>query len=279
MTGSGSAGRRWRWSRAAGTFAAVPPGGPVDVIDSWLVSDGHVVALDAHLDRFTAACATLFSVPREHTSAFLRAAVRRIPARGHWFPRMELTARDGEPAFHLWLRTAPPRGATVRVWVHDGADRRRHPSVKGPDLDWLTQVRSAARDRGADEAFLRSADGRLVEGTTTSVLWWRDDTLYAPDADRLDLLPSVTRTAILRIAAAHRTRVVHECPRPEELDGLETWAVNALHGIRPVREWVGTTTVAGPTPRARTWQTRLSALAADIFQEPAVDRSQKPVTR
>ncbi|MFF9090833.1 aminotransferase class IV [Streptomyces sp. NPDC014991] len=277
MTGSGSAGRRWCWSQADGTFAAVPPDGPVDVIDSWLVSDGRVVALDAHLDRFTTACATLFAVPREHTSAFLRAAVRRIPARGRWFPRMELTVRDGGPAFHLRLRAAPPRGAAVRVWVHDGADQRRHPSVKGPDLDWLAQVRSAAQRRGADEALLLSADGRLVEGSTTSVLWWRGDTLYAPDADRLDLLPSVTRTAVLRIAAAHRTRVAYACPRPEDLAGLETWAVNALHGIRPVREWVGSSTVAGPAPRARTWQTRLDALAADRSEEPATDRSREPV--
>lgn len=261
MTAADAAGQRWCWSEAAGAFTAVPPGGRVDIIDSWLVTDGTVVSLDAHLDRFSTACAALFALPRERTAAFLRAALRRIPAAGRWFPRVELVLRDGEPGFHLWLRPAPARGATVRAWVYDGVDRRRHPAVKGPDLDWLTEVRSAALRRGADEAVVPSADGLLIEGTTTSLLWWRDDTLYAPDATRLDLLPSVTRTALLRIAAASGTRVAYACPRLQELAGLETWAVNALHGIRPVREWTGSAFAAGPAPRARIWQARLDALA------------------
>ncbi|MFE9611262.1 aminotransferase class IV [Streptomyces sp. NPDC006012] len=263
------AGRRWRWSETDGTFSGIPPGGPVDVIDSWLVAEGRVVSLDAHVDRFSTTCAALFSVPRERASAFMRAALQRIPATGRWFPRAELTVLDGEPTFQLWLRPAPARGASVRVWVYDGADRRRHPSAKGPDLDWLTEVRSAARQRGADEAVVLSADGRLIEGTTTSLLWWRGDTLYAPDATRLDLLPSVTRKTLLRIAAGAGTRVDYECPRPQELAGLETWAVNALHGIRPVREWTGAAITAGPAPRAAGWQRRLDALASDRHEERA----------
>lgn len=266
MTG----GQRWSWSAADGSFSAVPTAARVDVIDSWLVTEGRVVSLDAHLDRFTTACSALFSVPKERTSAFLRAALPRIPAAGRWFPRVELTIADGEPGFHLWLRPAPPRGATVRVWAYDGPDRRLHPSVKGPDLDWLGDVRSAALHRGADEAIILSGDGKLIEGTTTSLLWWRDNTLCAPDPGRLDLLPSITRMNVLEIAAASRVRVAFECPRPQDLDGLETWAVNALHGIRPVREWAGSTVVAGPAPRARSWQARLDALASYRDQEPAI---------
>jgi branched-subunit amino acid aminotransferase/4-amino-4-deoxychorismate lyase len=255
-------GQRWAWSAAGGRFSAAPPAARVDVIDSWLVADGRVVSLDAHLGRFTSACAALFSVPRERTAAFLRAAVRRIPVTGRWFPRVELTIAPGGPRFHLWLRPAPPRGETVRVRVHEGADRRRHPSVKGPDLAWLADVRAAARQCGADEAVILDEDGRLVEGTTTSLLWWRGDTLCAPDPDRLGLLPSVTRHTVLALAAGSGIRVVRECPRPRDLDGLETWAVNALHGIRPVRDWAGSPVVAGPAPRAEAWQARLDALAA-----------------
>ncbi|MET8767146.1 aminotransferase class IV [Streptomyces sp. NPDC004658] len=269
MTAAPAGGRRWRWSAADGGFTAVPPGGPVDVIDSWLVTDGRVVALDAHRDRFTTACTTLLSVPPAHTSAFLRAALDRIPAHGRWFPRVECAVLDGAPGFHLWLRAAPPRAATVRVWIHDGADGRRHPSVKGPDLDWLAGVRSAAQRHGADEAVILSSDGRLVEGTTTSLLWWQGDTLYVPDAARLDLLPSVTRQTLLKIAAASGTRVAHACPRPQDLAGLEAWAVNALHGIRPIREWVGFAIEAGAAPRAPLWQARLEALASQPRRESA----------
>ena len=269
MTAGGAVAQRLRWSEADGTFAAVPQGGHVDVIDSWLVTDGRTVSLDAHADRFVTACATLLRVPRDRTCAFVRAALRHIPATGRWFPRLELSVLDGEPEFRLWLRPAPARGATVRVWVYDGPDTRLHPTVKGPDLGWLTEVRSAAQDRGADEAVLRTDDGRLTEGTTTSLLWWHDDTLHAPDATRLELLPSVTREALLHLAAASGTRVAYACPRPSDLSGLETWAVNALHGIRPVREWTGSAIAAGPAPRAPIWQARLDALASGGRREPA----------
>jgi branched-subunit amino acid aminotransferase/4-amino-4-deoxychorismate lyase len=262
-----TAGRRWRWSEADADFSAVAPGGRVDVVDSWLVADGRAVSPDAHADRFVTACAALYSVPRDRARAFVRAAVRRIPATGRWFPRLELTVLDHEPVFQLWLRPAPARGATVRVWVYDGVDGRRHPTVKGPDLDWLAQVRSAAQDRGADEALLLADDGRLIEGTTTSLLWWHGDTLYAPDTTRLDLLPSVTRTTLLQIAAAFRTPVAYACPRPSDLAGLETWAVNALHGIRPVRQWTGAAIAAGRAPRAPVWQARLDALASTTWCE------------
>lgn len=83
------------------------------------------------------------------------------------------------------------------------------------------------------------------------------------------ILPSVTRKTLLDIAAASRIRVAYARPRPAELASLETWAVNALHGIRPVREWVGSSTVAGPAPRARSWQARMEALACDQCPEPA----------
>lgn len=254
-------GQRWSWHAARGGFTAAPHDSEAVVVDSWLVEDGRVVSPGAHAERFATACAALFSVPRGHTATFVRAAMRHIPSRGRWFPRVELAVDGGEPGFRLWLRPAPPRAATVRVWVYDGPDRRRHPSVKGPDLAWLADVRSAARHRGADEAVLLAADGRLTEGTTTGLLWWRGSTLCTTEPERPDVLPSVTRADLLAIAAASGVRVAFERPRPQDLDGLETWAVNALHGIRPVRRWTGSGIAAGPATRARTWQAKLAALA------------------
>jgi branched-subunit amino acid aminotransferase/4-amino-4-deoxychorismate lyase len=260
-------GIRRRWSESTGELVAAPVGGRVDVIDSWLVTDGRVIALDDHLGRFTAACSGAYGVPPGRTGAFLRAVLGLLPTEGRWFPRVELTIEDGEPVFHLWVRPAPARGSGLRAWVYHGPDERRQPRIKGPDLDWITRVRGAAQRRGADEAVLVSPDGRLLEGTTTGLLWWWGDTLYVTDERDRNLLPSVTRAVLVRIAAETGTRVARAAPRPADLDGCETWAVNALHGIRSVREWIGSAIVAAPSPRSALWQERLAALGSDAYRE------------
>jgi hypothetical protein len=48
---------------------------------------------------------------------------------------------------------------------------------------------------------------------------------------------------------------------PAELNGLEVWTVNALHGVRPVVAWVNADSVPGPGTRAPQWQARLDAAA------------------
>ena len=43
-------------------------------------------------------------------------------------------------------------------------------------------LRERAAGRGAGEAVLADADGRLLEGAYTSLLWWEGETLWAvPD--------------------------------------------------------------------------------------------------
>jgi len=112
----------------------------------------------------------------------------------------------------------------------------------------------------ADEAVIRSSLGYLLEGSTTSLMWWRGDTLCTPAATT-QLLPGVTSALLAQWALADGFAVQAESVTPEELSGLETWTVNALHGIRPVTAWVGADSVPGPATRARHWQDRLEALA------------------
>ena len=91
-------------------------------------------------------------------------------------------------------------------------------------------------------------------------MWWDGDTLYsAPEAP--DIFPSVTRSLLLKVIAASGVHVAFKRPMPHELDGLEVWAVNALHGIRPVVRWVGASITAGPAPHADRWNAELVGLA------------------
>ena len=146
--------------------------------DSWLVVDGRVRAVERHWTRFSAACGE-HGVAPEALAAFRARVERAVPAHGRWFPRIELR-EDGELA--VLVRPAPAREPTVVAWIADVPDPRRFPRRKGPDLDRLAALRERAAAHGAGEAVLADADGRLLEGAYTSLLWWEGETLcVVPD--------------------------------------------------------------------------------------------------
>jgi branched-subunit amino acid aminotransferase/4-amino-4-deoxychorismate lyase len=225
--------------------------------DSWLVDDGRVRAIERHWARFGATC-------REHgvepdALAALRAAVARaVPARGRWFPRVDLRA-DGELAFQV--RPAPAREPTVVAWVADVADPRREPRRKGPDLERLAALRERAAAHAASEAVIADADGRLLEGAFTSLLWWEGETLCAVPDDAPILL-GITRALLLELARDRGAPVAQRRPQPQELASRETWLVSALHGIRVVTAWANGSPPAGEAPRAGGWQRLLDGLMA-----------------
>jgi branched-subunit amino acid aminotransferase/4-amino-4-deoxychorismate lyase len=171
---------------------------------------------------------------------------------------------DGE--LRLAVRPAPPREPEVVAWVFDGADPRRAPRRKGPDLERLGALRVEAARRGAGEALLSDGDGHLLEGAYTSLLWWEDETLWAVPDDA-PILDGVTRALLLGLAADDGVPVRYRRPRAAELDGREVWLTSALHGIRAVTAWTGDGGVGigvGAARRAAAWQARLEALAVPV---------------
>jgi branched-subunit amino acid aminotransferase/4-amino-4-deoxychorismate lyase len=253
--------------------AAARPAGdgpaPVAAADSWLVAGGRVRALDRHQARFDAACAAAAPGRRpgaEDLAGFWEAVTARLPRAGCWFPRVEL-AGPGTPGLELLVRPAPPPGTTVRLWLGDTADRRRVPRRKGPDLDWLAAVRDRAVAVGADDALLTTPGGLVLEGTATSLLWWEDDRLCLPPAG-LRTLPGVTAGLLADRARELGIPVARRRVTVSGLAGREVWAVNALHGLRPVTGWAGDGAGAGPEPgaaqRAPAWRRWLQEAAVPL---------------
>ena len=147
------------------------------------------------------------------------------------------------------------------AWVADVADPRREPRRKGPDLERLAALRERAAAHGAGEALLSDADGRLLEGAFTSLLWWEGETLCAVPDDA-PILPGITRALLLELARDRGTPVAQRRPAPQELADRETWLVSALHGIRVVTGWANGGPPAGRAPRAGGWQRLLDGLTA-----------------
>ncbi|WP_154697817.1 aminotransferase class IV [Lentzea guizhouensis] len=270
--------RRW-WDDG---WSPSDASGTVRVIDSWLVDEGRVRGFPLHAQRFTDACSRFaedrsgfadtggrFTEARSGFSApaadgFLSAVAESLPAQGRWFPRVELVETGSVLRLRFWLRPAPPRTSTVRLWTA-GTDRRTLPAVKGADLDHLNALRAAAVAAGADEALLLSPEGHVLEGSTTSIVWWRGDTLCGPPPGP-GLLPGITRALLGELAGQP---LVAEPATPAELADVPVWTVNALHGVRPVTAGLGRFREAD-LARAEHWQSRLEALAS--FPVPTTSR-------
>jgi branched-subunit amino acid aminotransferase/4-amino-4-deoxychorismate lyase len=230
----------------------------IEAADSWLVTEGTVLGLDLHRSRF------MTSIPRGRYRqldpyAFWDASLAAIPRTGDWFPRVEMRLQILAPQLLLRLREAPERRRSIVLKTHTGRDPRSAPRFKGPDLEAMTRLRTGAQKAGADEAVLLSKQGFVADGSTTSLAWWRGDALCVP-ADDIDRIDGVTVRSVITLATALGIDVLHESVRPEELDGLEVWALNALHGIRIVTSWVDGPATAEQPGRLAAWQARLDAL-------------------
>jgi branched-subunit amino acid aminotransferase/4-amino-4-deoxychorismate lyase len=233
---------------------ACPPPEAALVVDSFLASAGGVRDLAEHENRFRRGCGAL-DLPVADLDGFLAAARAELPARGRWFPRLEAHA-DGALVF--WVREAPAQGHEIRLWNPQAPDPRRRPSVKGPDLALLADLRRQAVERDADDALLTGPGGVVLEAAHSALLWWRGEGLEVPDP-ALPLLPSVTARRLLRVARAGSVPVTPRRCRPEDLAGTEVWTVNALHGIRPVVGWRG-----GGPPLAEPDRARLQRFRAHL---------------
>ncbi|MFT4029757.1 MAG: aminotransferase class IV [Protaetiibacter sp.] len=235
----------------------------VEVADSWLVEEGAARGLELHRERF------LTSIPRSRArelelGAFWDAAIGAIPRHGAWFPRVELREQLGAPQLLFRLREAPTLQRSLILTTHAGRDPRTVPTIKGPDLASMVRLRTEGQRRGADETVIVSQDGHVVEGATTSLVWWEGGTLCIVDR-ALARIPSITERTVVALAAALGIPVEERRARPEELEGRELWALGALHGIRIATSWQGGPAELGEEPgRLSRWRLRLDALRRPI---------------
>jgi branched-subunit amino acid aminotransferase/4-amino-4-deoxychorismate lyase len=230
----------------------------IEVADSWFVTDGTVLALGLHRERFLGSMAP---DDRSATTAdeFWDAALALIPRRGDWFPRVELQRRGEALLLVFRLRSSPERRNNLieATWL-DG-DPRTVPRIKGPDLETMTRVRTAVQARGAAEAIILTRDGYVVEDAHSGLLWWRGDILCGPPAifERVD---SVTVRSVLTLAAALGVETYEEAVTPGEIADTELWSLNALHGIRIVTGWIDGPALAQLPGRLALWRARMDAL-------------------
>jgi branched-subunit amino acid aminotransferase/4-amino-4-deoxychorismate lyase len=241
------------WQAGSGLRPAAEVPAKLLVADSWLLEHGTARGLDLHRARFLAGCEAVDGIESAELPAFWSALLDRLPRNGMLFPRAELVATGAGNRLRLRLRPAPPRTGEIVVWAPGETDSREAPRRKGPDIDRLATLRDRAVAHGATEALLVTNSGFVLEGATSSLLWWEGDILCLPDPS-LRVLPSVTAELISRAAHARGITVRRRRRRLADLAGREAWLANALHGIRPVVGWLGSTVSPAVPVRAAGWR-------------------------
>lgn len=208
----------------------------LSVADSYLVSSGMARAVLRHFERFANSIVD-DQVTTSQLPEFFSAVLENTPDSEDWFPRLEYRSSQplGQRLF-LRMRPAPERTESCTLWTLDEPDSRVSPVIKGPDLSLCQKFRRVANMHGADEAVLVDAQGFIADGALSSIVWWRDDVLCAPD-DRTQWLPSITRELIFELASQAGYASREEHVKPEDLSGCEVWSLSALQGIRAVVSW------------------------------------------
>lgn len=229
---------------------------PIQVADSFLVNEGRVRSLDKHKARFNSSVEKLSTLDLDR---FWEEAVKLIPRDGQVFPRLELAGDN----LVLRIREASEFKPSVTLWTADEPDNRIDPTTKGPDLAYGASLRRKSNLYGADEAIILSHDGFVVEGALSSLVWWDQDVLIAPD-DSTNWLPSITRMEVFELAgqAGYETQTARV--RPQELIGLELWLLSSFTGIRPVIDWVNLGGPVGPQKHLESFQRRLKLMASEL---------------
>ena len=218
-----------------GVFVETNENLPILVADSLLVSEGKVRSLEKHLVRFMKQTSLKAPELLPELPEFLFKFIELVPRTGNQFPRLEI---QSDLSLKVQIRPAPELTQTVTLWTYPEPDPRVDLSVKGPELQLGAEIRDKAKEHGADEAILLTKDGFISEGALSSLVWWDDETLVAPD-DEIPWLESVTRQEIFEIAQNLGIQTKQLNAKPEDLINTEVWLLSSLQGIRTVTNWIG----------------------------------------
>lgn len=247
--------------------------------------EGHLQALDAHLERLrrSAAMLELPDPAVEHWAAAVRAAVDAHEPAAELLVKLVLTRGPELGTGTALGRPGPGSGCTGWVLATKAPDFSR---ARAQGIDVITLARCLpsdvqtlapwllagskslsyalnmatlrwAHDHGADDAVFVSTDGLLLEGPNSTFVVQRGDTLTTPPVD-LGILHGTAQARMFGFAEKRGLRTEYGPLRVEDLHTADTvWNCSSGKLAAPVRSVDGV---------ARTWDAVLhEALLADLL--------------
>lgn len=244
------------------------------------VYGGRPFALSEHLDRLASSAARIELPPVEKSELEQLAAIALAAAgvpdcvlRVYWTGGREgaesaeaLALVSPLPGGYDELRSRGLRVISLQLAV-DARLRATSPwllgGVKSTSYAVNMAAEAEARRRGADDAVFVASDGTVLEGPVTNV-WWREGDLLLTPALELGILAGVTRSQVLRSAAALGYRVEEGWyPLERAAAAEEVFTSSSVREIMPVVELDGSPAGGGaPGPAALALQGALRREAA-----------------
>jgi para-aminobenzoate synthetase / 4-amino-4-deoxychorismate lyase len=248
--------------------ANLPPRPAAGIFSSLLVRDGVGYQLGGHLDRLAVSAFRLYgkALPAslddelteclaEHPSGRLRITVR--PLGGPLDATVEVVPLGNPAAVTDLVPVVVPGGIGAHKW----ADRRL-----------LARLSSTAGAADGTQLLIEDTDGHVLETDRASVFAVLDGAVCTPPADGR-LLPGVTRTAVLRLAATAGLCAKTASFTRRDLTGAsEAFVTNSVRGVLPVRSIDGVPLPAAPGPVTARLAAALAADAASAAELPTTAR-------
>lgn len=195
---------------------------------TFMMRDGHVANLDAHLDRLRAEASH-----NPHAVDEVLAKLREAPT-GVYRPHIQV----GWTTITVELHPAIMPREEVTVDAEGIPDQRRRPNRKGPDFGWQMRQLHMLRHSGSDAGLLIDDRGMVISGIFSALLFLRDGTANISAHPRA--AESITLNAALELLTEAGVSVVEH---PEgftmpQLRGNETWLLSSVEGVRKITGWL-----------------------------------------
>lgn len=208
---------------------------PYGVFTTFVAVDGTVLAWPRHLGRLADGVAELWGhdLDTEHVAHLVRVHLADVPGaasvRVTLHPaHLDLASPRDTTGCRVLVSSSdtsfpfrPVSGLRVRTVDH----ARELPHVKSTDLLAQIRLRREAQLAGYDDALFADGD-RLLEGTTWSVLVWRDGQVRTPDARVLD---SITVSQLATVAAGAGRELVRGPVRLADLEDADLVLAANVH--------------------------------------------------
>jgi para-aminobenzoate synthetase / 4-amino-4-deoxychorismate lyase len=231
-----------RHSRPASRPDALLPRPAAGVFTSLLVRDGVGYQLGDHLDRLAASAFRLYGkdLPASLADSLAECLAERPSG------RLRITVRPLGGPLDATIEVVPIGALTavadlVSVVVPGGIGAH-----KWSDRRLLARLSSTAGAADGTQLLIEDTDGHVLETDRASVFAVLGGAVCTPPADGR-LLPGVTSTAVLRLAAtAGLSTKTASFTRRDLTCASEAFVTNSVHGVLPVRSIDGVPLPAAP---------------------------------